>query len=124
MNVKSILKNILLFTIINIVVPINAALAQPGAASGSGDSSLRNPLGDKTLTALLSDIFDVITVFAVPLIVFMIIYAGFMYVTAQGNESKVSQAHKALTYAIIGGVIILTAEIILQVIQGTVDALQ
>lgn len=61
-------------------------------------------------------------VFAVPLIVFMIIYAGFMYVTAQGEPGKIGQAHKALLYAVIGGVIILAANVILAVIQGTVDA--
>lgn len=61
-------------------------------------------------------------IFAVPLIIFMIIYAGFTYVMAQGNETKVSTANRALLYAVIGGVIILGANVILAVIQGTVDS--
>ena len=71
---------------------------------------------------LLSQILDVILVFAVPLIVFMIIYAGFMYVTARGNENQVGKASKALMYAVVGGMIILGAKVIMLVIQGTVDA--
>ena len=51
-----------------------------------------------------------------------IIYAGFLYVTARGNETQVSNASRALLYAVIGGVIILGANIILAVISGTVNA--
>lgn len=71
---------------------------------------------------LLQQILEVIMIFAVPLIVFMIIYAGFMYVTARGNPSQVSKAHNALLYAVVGGVLILGSWVILEVIQGTVDA--
>ncbi len=108
-----------------VITPVNIALAQPGVGGGGGDggAALENPLSNTTITGLLLDILDVIMIFAIPLIVFMIIYAGFLYVTAQGNEGKIEQARKALTYAIIGGVIILMADIILEVIQGTVDAL-
>lgn len=93
-----------------------------GGPAGSAGSSLVNPLGNKTLMQLLSQILDVILVFAVPLIVFMIIYAGFMYVTARGNENQVGKASKALMYAVVGGMIILGAKVIMLVIQGTVDA--
>lgn len=70
----------------------------------------------------LQDLLNVIMVFAVPLIVFMIIYAGFTYVMGRGNPGEVQKASRALLYAVIGGVIILGANIILAVIQGTVDA--
>lgn len=92
------------------------------SGSASQGSGLTNPLKNATLMGFLQDILDVIMVFAIPLIVFMIIYAGFMYVTAQGEPGKIGQAHKALLYAVIGGVIILAANVILAVIQGTVDA--
>lgn len=110
-------------------------LAQPGqgtgqAGQGTGQagqgvapsSSLENPLRSNDLMELLQEILDVIMIFAVPLIVFMIIYAGFLYVMARGNEGEVTKASKALLYAVIGGVIILGANIILEVISGTVDA--
>lgn len=70
----------------------------------------------------IQDILDVILIFAVPLIVFFIIYAGFNYVMARGNPGKVADASRALLYAVIGGVIILGAYVILEVISGTIDA--
>lgn len=94
-----------------------------GNRGGSESSvSLQNPLKSNSLREFLQSILDAIMVFAVPIIVFFIIYAGFLYVMARGNETKVAQAHKALLYAIIGGLLILGANIILQVIGATVDA--
>lgn len=90
-----------------------------GGGSGVG---LTNPLGNKDLMAFLQDILDVIMVFAVPLIVFMIIYAGFLFVMDRGSDKNLAQAKRALLYAVIGGVIILGAQAILAVVQGTVDA--
>ena len=89
---------------------------------GDGSASLKNPLRSNDLMEFLQELLDVIMVFAVPLIVFMIIYAGFLYVMARGNEAEVTKASRALLYAVIGGVIILGANIILAVISGTVDA--
>jgi hypothetical protein len=53
----------------------------------------------------------------------MIIYSGFLYVMARGSEEQVTKATRALTYAVLGGLIILGAELILQVVQGTVSQL-
>lgn len=97
-------------------------LAQTFSGDTGDSSSLENPLRSNDLMEFLQEILDVIMIFAVPLIVFMIIYAGFLYVMARGNEGEVTKASKALLYAVIGGVIILGANIILAVIAGTVDA--
>jgi len=94
------------------------------AASNDGNSSgggLINPLGkDASLTKLLLDILDVLVTFAIPIIVIFIMYAGFLYVTAQGDESKIKKAHSALTWAIVGGVIVVGAKTIFSVIQNTI----
>src|SRR5688572_28278288 len=67
-----------------------------GGPSGSnGEVSLMNPLGNKTLMEFIQDILDVILVFAVPLIVFFIILAGFNFVMARGNDGKLESAKKA-----------------------------
>ena len=47
-------------------------------------------------------------------------YAGFLFVTANGNESQLTQAKNALLWSVVGGVIALGARLILEVIQGTV----
>jgi Type IV secretion system pilin len=92
----------------------------PPSFSGSG--SLVNPLKNITsITGFFLAILDILLVFAIPFVVFFIIYAGFMYVTARGNSTKIATAHNALLYAIIGGLLILGARLILNLIQGTVD---
>lgn len=95
----------------------------PGIDNGDepGGLAIKNPLEADTITELFTAIIDILMVFAVPLIVFFIIYAGFLYVTAQGNENTIQKAHTALLYALIGGVIILGAKVLITVIGGTVE---
>lgn len=80
-----------------------------------------NPLEFPNLQSFLSAILTMVTVMATPIIIFFIIYAGFLYVTAQGNEEKTRQASSALMYAIIGGVIILGAHAIMAIVGNTVN---
>ncbi|MES2966999.1 MAG: hypothetical protein V4668_04380 [Patescibacteria group bacterium] len=87
------------------------------------DVGLQNPLRNiNTIEGLLVAILNIIMILMVPVIVFFIIYAGFKYVMAQGNASQVEEATRALTYAIIGGVLILGAVAISQIIQNVVAA--
>jgi Type IV secretion system pilin len=84
---------------------------------------LENPLNNiNSIDALLVAILNIIMVLMIPVIVFFIIYAGFKYVMAQGNASQVEEATRALTYAVIGGVLILGAVAISQIIQNVVRA--
>lgn len=93
--------------------------------SGSGGIKIPNPLeGTSTIAALFKTLLEILLIFAVPIVVFFIILAGFKYVTASGNTTKVEEAHRALLYAVIGGVLILGASVLIDVIQGTVDAVK
>jgi len=89
-----------------------------------GGIDIKNPIKAGSLTEFFEMIIDVLLVFAVPLIVFFIIYAGFLYVTARGNEGTIQKAHMALLFAVIGGVIILGAKVLISVISGTVETFQ
>jgi hypothetical protein len=51
------------------------------------------------------------------------VYIGFLFVTAQGNETKIKNARGYLFTTIIGALILLGAEAIAQGIQATVAAL-
>lgn len=129
------------FCIVALFSMVPVALAQDGPTGGSvfdglsGDSGtdgptgqggidIVNPIKANSLTEFFEMIIDVLLVFAVPLIVFFIIYAGFLYVTARGNEGTIQKAHMALLFAVIGGVIILGAKVLISVISGTVDSFQ
>lgn len=91
--------------------------AQPGETVG-----LINPLKAKSISEFLVAIVDVLLIFATPLIVIYIMYAGFKFVTAQGNPSEIESARAALLWAVVGGVIVLGAKLIIEVIDGTIKA--
>ncbi len=99
-------------------------LAATGSDTSVGNVQLQNPLKSTDLVGFLNDILSAVMIFAVPLIVFMIIYAGFLFVMDRGSNKTLEQAKRALLYAVIGGVLILGAQALLAVIQGTVDALK
>jgi uncharacterized MnhB-related membrane protein len=52
--------------------------------------------------------------------VLAIIYAGFLFVTASGNETKLETAKRALTYALIGTAILLGSVVIAKGIEATI----
>ena len=108
----------------NTVSPPTGNVISPpsGGGGGGGTGALTNPLKAKSITEFLFNVIEVLLIFAVPIIVFFIIYAGFLFVTARGDTSKISTAKSALTWAIIGGIIVLGAKIIIEVIKNTVAA--
>ena len=58
--------------------------------------------------------------------VIFIIYAGFRYVTSEGDQKRIDSARKTLTWAIIGLIIILMAFFIVNfigTITGTADCI-
>jgi hypothetical protein len=95
---------------------------QPAPSGGS--QGLRNPLRVSSIEELLELILDIVVTFSVPIIVFFLIYSGFLYVMAQGKPDKIKTATTAFTWTIIGGVIVLGASVILTVITNTVKSLQ
>ncbi len=108
------------------------------ASDGSGNSAesdgagtkpvtkveLKNPLlpGINSLEALLVAILNIFIVLMIPVIVFFIILSGFKYVTAQGNPGQIEEATRTFTYAVIGGVLILGAVAIAEILKNTVQA--
>jgi len=106
------------------------AAGQTGPAGDRGDTgpvglsnpvSIKNPIAADNIQELFQAIIDIVIVFAIPIIVLFIIYAGFLYVTARGNEETIKRAHMALLYALIGGLLILGARVLIEVVAGTVE---
>ncbi len=97
-------------------------LTLPAISEAQIKYTLNNPLAFNTVQGLLVAILNVIIVIAVPIIVLFIIYAGFLYVTARGNAVQVQQATRALTYAVIGGVIVIGAVAISQIIANVANS--
>lgn len=104
--------------------PTPTAPAAPTNSGGRGDLSysLKNPLAFDSIQSFIVAILNVIIVIATPIVVIFIILAGFKYVTARGNATQVQEATRALTYAIIGGVLIIGAVAIAEIIKNLVTA--
>lgn len=103
----------------------------PPPALGSGNPDgvninvrINNPLPFDTVEEFIAKIIEVFLVFAVPIIALAIIYTGFMFVTAQGNEKKLETAKKALTYTLIGAALVLGAFVISKALVSTVEEIK
>ena len=115
---KNALKLILAF----FVIPLISA-GQGGGAPTAG-SGIQNPLRFGTFTEFLTTLLNIIITIAVPIVVLAIVYSGFLFVTAQGNETKLEKAKKVIVWTLIGGVLVLGAQVVATAIQGTVDELR
>jgi hypothetical protein len=71
----------------------------------------------KILNNLLT--FLITTIF-LPLFILVFMYAGYQYLTAQGNPSKVANVKKLLMNVVIGLVIVLTAWLVVKVLFQTI----
>lgn len=108
--------------------------AQPSTGSGSQSGGtgtgarggLVNPLGEgTTLPSFLLSILGIVTDIIGPVVVIlMLVYVGFLFVTAQGNSTKISAAREMLLWTVVGALILLGAKVIALGIQATVNALK
>ncbi|MCF7831854.1 MAG: TrbC/VirB2 family protein [Candidatus Pacebacteria bacterium] len=99
---------------------------QTGATSGGEESTenprLINPLGGvDSIEGFLEKLFNIVLRIAIPIIALAIIYSGFLFVTAQGKEDKLTTAKKTLMYTLIGAAIILGAWLIANALSETVN---
>jgi len=113
------------FNIINVAHAEDAAgdgdvAIDPGSCSSDKVGKLCNPLKATTISEFLLAIVGVLLMFAVPIVVIYIMYAGFLFVTARGNTEQISTARTALLWAVVGGVVVIGARVIISVIQGTI----
>ena len=107
--------------------PVNAQLSQTGnRACQFAEQTDCDP--DKvdtgeTLSDAADTIIDILSLVVAAAAVIFIIIGGVKYVTSGGNQEKVTSAKNTILYAIIGLVIVIFAQTILQfVVSGINDA--
>jgi|SRR3989344_3253161 len=98
------------------VAPLNIEIKNPFNCGGQDPCTIPK-LIEAIVNKILMPIGGVVAVV-------MIMYAGFMYVTAAGNETQVKKAHDALLWGVIGAAILLGAWVISQAIGGTIAELK
>lgn len=85
----------------------------------AGDPKIKT-YGGTSINGFLEMIRNWIFGFSGALAVLFIILGGFKIMTAAGNEKQLTSGKKTLTYAIIGLVVILLFQVILNLIAGDV----
>lgn len=116
-----------------LVIPLTgvAATAYAGTVSGDAKSQVCGAIDGSTNTACgqggaeLSKVFkavlNVISVLAGAASVFMVVIAGFKYITSSGESQAVSGAKKTLIYAIIGLIVVALAQVIVHFVLRDVS---
>ena len=89
----------------------------------TGSSGLTNPLQSSSIQDLLGKVLDAVIAVGTVVITLMLVYCGFLFVVAQGNEEKIRDARTALMWTVIGALVLLGAKAIQGIITATVQTL-
>lgn len=116
-------KNVTLTVFWTLVLVLPLVPRQAFAADCTDKTKLCNPIKFPNLTAFFLEIINVVIQYGVLLIVLFIVFAGFKFVTAQGNSEKVSEAREMLKWIVIGAFVLLGVYVIRSAICGTIEQL-
>ena len=104
--------------------PGNPSDGIPGRGNPNGGiTTIPNPLNSNyqdVTSFVVAVLQNIVLPIGVVIVVFMLIYAGYLFVTAQGNETKVSEAKKTFLYVVIGAAILLGSIVIAKAVKNTV----
>ena len=65
---------------------------------------------------------DILVGLIAPIVITLaLLYSGFLFITAQGSETKLAQAKTNFLYVLIGGIVLLGAYVILELVTNTVQ---
>lgn len=86
--------------------------------------TLMNPLKNAPdLNTLILSIFDIVVTAGYIVVAFFLVWSGFKFVFAQGNESKLDDAKHTFYYTIIGAAIVIGAKTIAVIVQNLITSL-
>lgn len=93
-----------------------------GTAAAAG---LDNPLSENysSIPQFISGALKVMVMVALPIITLFMVYSGFLFVLAQGNQEQLSKAKTNFVYVVIGAILILGAWVFASLLGGTISEL-
>lgn len=102
----------------------NADFGHPSGSSDCGGSgnffTLCNPLSVGSFCGLLLKLLDAIISFGVPIAFLFLVYSGFLFITARGNDEKLTHAKRNFFYVIVGIGLFLGAWTFGQIVAATI----
>ena len=78
--------------------------------------TIDNPLKAETIGELITTISDFAVTIGLPIAIIFIVYSGFLFVSARGNEKKLETAKEGFRWSIIGAAIIVGAKFLAEAI--------
>lgn len=86
---------------------------------------LDNPVPNiNSIPQLIEKLLNIVLTIGIPIVAFFLIFTGFRFVAARGNEEALTNAKRALLYTIIGAFILLGCWVLAQAIAGTVETIR
>lgn len=88
-------------------------------------SQYDNPLGCSitSLPQFIKAVLTIIVKVGIPVATIFIIWSGFLFLTAQGDEAQLSKAKKSFVWACIGTAVLLGAWLLATAINATIQSL-
>lgn len=115
---RNIAKKTILISVLTVILSLGFfSLALWGGGAQAETVKLDNPLGSDDLKGLITKIANFFITLALPFGFFMMILAGFFFVTAQGNPEKVTKAKKNFVWTVVGLAVILSSKVLITYIQ-------
>jgi hypothetical protein len=84
-----------------------------GKVLAEGSSAIiQNPLSVSDVPSLLCIIFDGLIYIGAPVLTLVIVLTGVKWITSMGNADAIKEAKKAITYSVIGMIVLLSSKAI------------
>jgi hypothetical protein len=102
----------------SVVQPGGFRVTQPGGGRGSGDIRFDSPLGNYgNFQEVLGRVINGLVILANPVVVIMILWAGYQFIVSGGSPDKVTKARQTILWTVVGYGILLLASGITAIIQ-------
>jgi hypothetical protein len=96
----------------------------PAVAFGAVSSvTLPNPTKVPTLYDFVREILTIVVKIGIPIATIFIIWSGFLFLTAQGDETQLKKAKQSFVWACVGTAVLLGAWLLATAIKSTIDQL-
>lgn len=96
--------------------PNRTGVTEPGRTGGPDICNpvrqFCNPIQSQNFTDLITRVAGIVAGLGIPVVAVVLVYGGFLFVSARGNEQKLGEAKQAFYWAIIGAVLVLGAFVI------------
>ncbi len=83
----------------------------------SGPFELTNPIQSRNFAEIMQRVAKIAIQIGLPLVAIFMIYSGFLFVSARGNEEQLKKAKNTFFWAVIGALLVVGAFAIATAIQ-------